>query len=145
MDLRSITSASIPSSASVSAARKTQVDLPAVGDKRHVPALAGYPGLAERYGAVLALIDLALGAVERAGFQENDRVRVPDGGEHHALYVVRGYGRDDFEAGEVAVEVLQGVGVLGGELDAAAVGSADDERDFYLTAGEVAYLSRRSG
>src|SRR5918997_233806 len=49
---------------------QAQVHLPAVGDDRHVRALAGYPGLAERDG-VVALLDLALRAVEGAGLEED--------------------------------------------------------------------------
>src|SRR5215212_9527372 len=40
----------------------------------------------------------------------------------------------------MAVEALQGVRVLGGELDAAAVGAAYYQRHFHLAAGEVADL-----
>ena len=100
--------------------------------------------LPNSYG-VVALFDLTLRAVEGAGFEEDDRVVVPDGGDHHALRVVGRYRGDDLEAGEVSVEGLQGVGVLGGELDAAAVGAADDQRDLLPARRRSSGPWRRSG
>src|ERR671912_1457190 len=70
---------------------QAQVDLAAVCDERHVRALAGDAGLAERY-CVIALFDLALRTVQGAGFQEDHGVGVPDRREHHALDIVRGHG-----------------------------------------------------
>src|SRR5215217_1627980 len=72
---------------------QAQVHLPAVGDERHVRALAGYASLAEGDG-VVAVFHLALGAVERAGLQEDHAVVVADGGEHQTLDVVGRYGGD---------------------------------------------------
>src|SRR5215207_5189347 len=89
-----------------------QVDLPTVGDERNVRALAGDAGFAEGY-CVVPVFDLPLRPVQGASFQEDHGVGVPDRREHHALDVVRGYWRDDLETGEVAVETLQGVRMLG--------------------------------
>src|SRR5215211_3260985 len=91
---------------------QAQVDLPTVGDERNVRALAGDAGFAEGY-CVIPVFDLPLRPVQGAGFQEDHGVGVPDRREHHALDVVRGYWRDDLETGEVAVETLQGVRMLG--------------------------------
>src|SRR5918997_3826438 len=118
---------------------QAQVDLPPVGDERHVRALAGYARFAEGDG-VVAFLYLALGPVEGAGLQEDHRVGVPYGRQHQALDVVGRYGGAHLEPREVAVHVLEGVGVLRAELDAAAVGAADDERNLDLPAGEVAHL-----
>src|SRR5918997_831929 len=57
---------------------QAQVDLPAVGDKRHVGALAGDAGLAERHG-VVALPHLALRPVQGAGLQKDHGVGIPNG------------------------------------------------------------------
>src|SRR5215218_4772792 len=103
---------------------QAQVDLPAVGDERHVRALARDAGLAERYG-IVTVFHLSLRSVQGAGLQEDHGVRVPYSRNHHALDVVRGDGRHDFQAGKVAVEALQRMCVLGRELDAAAVGATD--------------------
>src|SRR5215203_2069538 len=118
---------------------QAQVDLPAVGDERHVRALAGDAGLAERYG-VVAVFHLSLRSVQGAGLQEDHGVGVPYSRNHHALDIVRGDGRHDFQARKVAVEALQRMCVLGRELDATAVGATDHERHFDLAAGEVADL-----
>src|SRR5215204_6221507 len=91
---------------------QAQVDLPTVGDERNVRALAGDAGFAEGY-CVVPVFDLPLRPVQGASFQEDHGVGVPDRREHHALDVVRGYWRDDLETGEVAVETLQGVRMLG--------------------------------
>src|ERR671911_1240625 len=103
---------------------QAQVDLSAVGYQGNVRALAGDAGFAEGY-CVVPVFDLALRPVKGAGFQEDHGVGVPDRREHHALDVVRGHGSYDLETGEVAVEALQGVRMLGRELDAAAVGAPD--------------------
>src|SRR5919112_4181929 len=103
---------------------QAQVHLPPVGDERNVRALARYPRLSEGDG-VVSLLYFALGAVEGACLEEDDRVGIPHGREHHSLHVVGRNGGDDFEAGEVAVEVLEAVGVLRTELDATAVGASD--------------------
>src|SRR3712207_4514551 len=87
---------------------QAEVHLAAVGNEGDVGALAGNAGLAELDG-VVALLHLALRAVEGAGLEEDHGVGVPYGRDHHALHVVGRHGRDDLEAGEVAVEVLQGV------------------------------------
>src|SRR5918992_3471053 len=118
---------------------QAQVDLAAVCNERHFRALAGDAGLAERY-CVIALFDLALRTVQGAGFQEDNGVGVPDRRQHHALDVVRGHRRNDLETGEVAVEALQGVRVLGRELAAATVGAPDHERHLYLPAREIAHF-----
>src|SRR5215218_7058438 len=118
---------------------QAQVHLPAVGDERHVRALAGYASLAEGDG-VVAVLHLALGAVEGAGLQEDHAVVVADGGEHHALDVVGRDGGDDLQPRKVSVQVFEAMRVLGGELDAAAVGAADDHRDLHLAAGEIAHF-----
>src|SRR5215218_784694 len=57
---------------------QAQVDLTAVGDERHVGALAGDAGLAERHG-VIAVLHLALRSVQGAGFEEDHGVGVPYG------------------------------------------------------------------
>src|SRR4028119_427691 len=116
-----------------------QVDLPAVGDERNVRALTRHAGLAEGDG-IVPLFDLALRAVKGAGFEEDHGVRISYGGDHHTLHVVWRDGRDDLEAREGSVHVLQGAGVLGGELNAAAVRAPDYQRHLDLTAGEVADL-----
>src|SRR5215217_2821772 len=110
---------------------QTQVHLPPVGDERNVRALARYPRLSERNG-VVSLLYLALRPIEGAGLQEDNRVGVPHSRDHHSLHVVGRNRGDDLEAGEVTVEVLEAVGVLGGELDAAAVGAADDHGYLHL-------------
>src|SRR5215204_1948528 len=110
---------------------QAQVHLPPVGDERNVRAVARYPRLSERNG-VVSLLYLALRPVERTGLEEDNRVRVPHGRDHHSLHVVGRNRGDDLEAGEVTVEVLEAVGVLGGELDAAAVGAADDHGYLHL-------------
>src|SRR5918995_2896203 len=58
---------------------QAQIHLPPVGDERDVGALARYARLAEGDG-VVALLHLALGAVEGAGLQEYHAVVVADGG-----------------------------------------------------------------
>src|SRR5215218_5574188 len=118
---------------------QAQVDLPAVGDERNIRALAGDTGLAEGYG-VVSIFDLALRPVQGTGFEEDHGVGVPDRREHHALDVVRGHGRNDLETREVPVEALEGMRVLGRELDASAVGATDHERHLYLPAREIAHL-----
>src|SRR5215207_2433085 len=110
---------------------QAQVHLPPVGDERNVRAVARYPRLSERNG-VVSLLYLALRPVEGTGLEEDNRVRVPHGRDHHSLHVVGRNRGDDLEAGEVTVEVLEAVGVLGGELDAAAVGAADDHGYLHL-------------
>src|SRR5918997_2999688 len=69
---------------------QAQVDLPTVGDERNVRTLTGPAGLAEG-DSVISFFDLSFGTVERAGLEEDYGVRVPYGGDHHALHVV---GRD---------------------------------------------------
>src|SRR5215207_1703271 len=118
---------------------QAQVDLPAVGYEGNVGAFAGGARLAEGYG-VVPIFDFAFGTVKGASFQEDHGVGVPDRRQHHALDVVRGHGRHDLETGEVSVEALQGVRMLGRELDASAVGAPDHERHLYLSAREIAHL-----
>src|SRR5215218_14047 len=118
---------------------QAQVDLPAVGYEGNVGAFAGDARLAEGYG-VVPIFDFAFGTVKGASFQEDHGVGVPDRRQHHALDVVRGHGRHDLETGEVSVEALQGVRMLGRELDASAVGAPDHERHLYLSAREIAHL-----
>src|SRR5215213_5106459 len=118
---------------------QAQVDLPPVGDERHVRALARYAGLAEGDG-VVALLHLALRTVERASLEEDHAVVVADRSEHQPLDVVGGHGGDNLQPREVSVQVLETMRVLGGELDAAAVGTADDHRHPHLSAREVAHL-----
>src|SRR5918998_1071433 len=98
---------------------QTQVDLPPVGDERHVRALARCARLAEG-DSVVAFLYLALRPVEGAGLQEDHRVGVPYGRQHQALDVVGRDGGDHLEPREVPVHVLQRVGVLRGKLHAAA-------------------------
>ena len=118
-----------------------QVDLPAVADQGDVRAFLGDSGLAELDG-VLTVRHLALGPVEGAGLEEDDRVGIADCGQHHPLGVFRGGRGDDLEARELAIEALDAVRVLGRELDAAAVWPADHHRHVDLAAGEVVHLGR---
>src|SRR5829696_2509364 len=118
---------------------QAQVDLPAVGDERNVRTFAGDASFAKGY-CVVSVFHFALRPVQGAGFQEDHGVGVPDSREHHALDVVRGHWRDDLETGEVTVEALQGVRVLGRELHAATIRASDHERHLYLSAREIAHL-----
>src|SRR5918997_659725 len=118
---------------------QAQVHLASVGDQGNVRPFAGDPRLAELNG-VVAVLYLTLRAVKGAGFEEDHGVRVPYRRDHHPLDVVGRHGAHDLEAREVPVEVLQGVRVLRRELDAAAVGSPDDQGHLDLAAGEVADL-----
>ena len=61
------------------------------------------------------------------------------------LRIVGARGSHHLQAGEVPIEGLQGMSVLGGELDASAVGSPYHQRNLDLAAGEIAGPSRRSG
>ena len=70
------------------------VHLAPVTDQGDVVPFAGDTRLAEGHQH-LTLRHLAFGAVERARLEEDDRVGLADGGQHHPFGVVRRHRGDD--------------------------------------------------
>ncbi len=75
--------------------------------------------------------------------QEDDRVRVADGGLEQALGVGRVIGRDHLQAGHVGVPGRIVLAVLGGHAGGRAVGAAEHDRALDLAAGHVERLAGR--
>ena len=72
--------------------------------------------------------------------EEEDRVRIPDGGGQQAFRVGREGRRDHFETGDVGVEGLDRLRVVGTAPKAATVGGAQHQRAGPVTGGPVADL-----
>ena len=71
--------------------------------------------------------DLAGHCVALLVLQEDHRVVVADGGDKVALGVVWGGWHHDLDAGDMAEEHLQALGVLGGQAIARATGGPHDD------------------
>lgn len=109
-------------------------------DHGAVFALAGDARLAERNGERRIVRHVALHAVERLAFEDEDGVLVANGRLHHAVRVFGGRRRDALQARHVSVEMLHRVGVLAADLFGRAVRAAEDDRHVELAARHLAEL-----
>ena len=140
---RSMTSASMPSSASFSAAlsARSTISEKAVmvtwPPSRRILALPIGSDEVVELGHVEAL------AVEHLVLEEHDRVGIADRGLEQALGVGRAVGGHDLQARAVGVPGAVFLAVLGADAGGGAVGAAEHDRAAQLAAGHVAGLGGR--
>ncbi len=89
---------------------------------------------------VLSLRHLAFQVVEHLALDEHHRIVVANGALEQAFGVGGRRRHHDFESGNVGVIGLEGLGVLGPELERGAAGAAEHRRHAHLAAGHVAHL-----
>src|SRR5215212_3373307 len=113
-------------------------DAVGVRDDRKVGSVPDDLCAADRNDLVVVLVDLALGVVERKALEEDDGVVVADRRLEQAAGIGRIGRAEHLQAGDVGEPGVEALGMLGGQLVAAAAGSADDERAARLTPEHVA-------
>src|SRR5690606_28360334 len=91
---------------------------------------------------VLAVRNLALEAVERLAFEKEHRIVVTNARLQKTERIGRRGGGDAFEAGNVHVEVLHRVRMLGADLPRRGVGGAEDDGHRELPARHLSNLRR---
>src|SRR6266851_1619916 len=114
---------------------------PRDADDRDIRAGAAQRRLAQRRG-VVAGRHVPFDVVEAQRLEEHHRVVGADRRLEHSLRVLRSRRRDDEQTRDQAVEDLEAVGVLRGQLVARAAGHPDHHRHLDLAAEHVADLGR---
>ena len=125
---RSITSASMPSLASSSAASSAKPTIREWAVDGDVGAGAADLGLADRHQPVLDVGHVELVAVEHLVLEEDHRVGVADRRLEQALGVGGVVGRDHLQARHVGVPAGVVLAVLGGDARGGAVRAAEHDR-----------------
>ena len=133
-----MTSASIPSAASVSAAASARSTISRRRDDRDVAAGAHDLGLADL--GDLAAVDRALAAVQRLVLEEDDRVVVRDRGAEQRVGRPRGRGRHHAQARQVDEPALERRRVLRPEAAGRTRDDAHGDRHRALAAGHEPVL-----
>jgi hypothetical protein len=80
--------------------------------------------------------------IDAARLEEDDRVVVADGALEQATRIGRARGQDHFQAGQMGVERVAGLRVLGRRAGAVQVAGPEDDGEIALAAKHVADLAR---
>ena len=140
-DRTSMTSASIPSAASCSAASSARGTIRASATiVTSLPSLTilAVPSSSTMSPAPSGIVELH--RIDRLVLEEHHRVGVAHRGREQADRVHGSRRRDDLDAGDHHRPVLDALGVLCAEAGPATVGGADDERERHLAIGHVPAL-----